>query len=54
MSDIFYSRNIKLTQDKRNQITKNWMVMDYAIEYISSTRRKEDELQQINFVRLKK
>ena len=28
--------------------------MDYAIEYISSTRRKEDELQQINFVQLKK
>ena len=28
--------------------------MEYAIEYIRSIGRKEDELQQINFIRLKK
>ena len=35
-------------------MTKNRTLMEYAVEYIKSSGRKNEELWQINFVRLKK
>jgi len=54
VNKVFSSREIRLHNEKNKLIMTNKTLMEYAVQYISSMGRKEEELYQINFVRLKK
>ena len=42
------------SDDTRTTQTKNKTVMQYAIEYVDIKKKNQNELWQINYVRLKK
>lgn len=55
VNDELWHRQIRLETSEVKEIqTKNKTVMQYAIEYVEVNGRNQNELQQINYVRLKK
>ena len=45
---------LEYPEDYVNKRTTNKRVMQYAIEYVNATNKKEEILKHINYVRLKK
>jgi len=55
INDELWKRNMILeSDDTKTTQTKNKTVMQYAIEYVNIKKKNQNELWQINYVRLKK